>query len=1024
MACSLRRRDCRRGLRVPLFLPLTLLATALPAQWTPRPQAPAPTPSARAAAGLAFHTAQQAMLLFGGQDGQNQPLGDTWKHDGQRWWRENGLAPQPRWATAIAYVPSRTSAILFGGRDATTTRNDTWEYSVLGWRQAAPATTPPARSGHLLVHDPQRDRTVLFGGLDASGSPLGDTWEYDGLTWTQRVLPVVPTARSRMAAAHDPLRRHVLLFGGLLGNGSASAELWAFDGTDWRELGASLTPQPIARHGAGAAFDPDLGHFLLFGGADAVGTPLGGGWRFDGAAWSALGSPAPSPRQDAAMAFDPQRHRALLFGGRRPASSDETWTLHQNPRPYAARFGPGCNNRSLIPVNDGTPELGGIFVLDHGAPLQPALVFAVLGLSSLQSLGQPLPRPLPVPNLSCLQLVDPAVSVLVPLGPSGHRLFLPVPAQSSLLGAELLLQGVDFSTQGTALLVHTSNAVEARLGVSPTVQLTTENFATALRRDPDRSSGTWGNGALSPGLLGGDGRHGSFDPSLGTPIGPNEWEWNTDHALIPADRTLTGVAELVTDGRFHFTDFVIPAGVTVRFTGSQPLLLYVRGRAAIDGTLDASGATMGAFTVRDLTNNNPGSILPGQPGGRPGPGGGAGGAGGDRCNGQGPRIVAGINTNDGQPGQDVRVRAGHAYLAQTFRTGGAGSAMFPPTGVNGAVTYTVSFAFNGQIAPGGSGGGFGGPGGVATVTMLPPGGSTGPAAGPSNAFALLPLPAGARSLDHFLVGGAGGGGGGSHPFLAITGQFSDVWRAGAGGSGGGGAVAVRAGSQIDLTGTLAVRGGDGRLFSDRPSGIPSPGGGGSGGSVLLQSIVINHTGSLDARGGAGGSIAGIQPVNLSAIVNGGSGAPGRLRLESLFPTMPTGNSVPTLTGSDVVLLADSDARVGDGSVFVRLGGAPTLALRYELDAIVNGSPVRFSDDPAVGPPATDPNGALVVRFQAGRSDGMGGVVAAGPWRAAFGVDGGAADHVSRDAGTHVRWDIVFHRTAATATVTGLRLYWR
>ena len=51
-----------------------------------------------------------------------------------------------------------------------------------------------------------------------------------------------------------------------------------------------------------------------------------------------------------------------------------------------------------------------------------------------------------------------------------------------------------------------------------------ETFSTAANQAPLVSSGRWGGAqgpGARPGLLGGDGRHGSFDPALGTALGNN-----------------------------------------------------------------------------------------------------------------------------------------------------------------------------------------------------------------------------------------------------------------------------------------------------------------------------------------------------------------------------------------------------------------------------------------------------------------------------------------------------------------------
>ena len=65
------------------------------------------------------------------------------------------------------------------------------------------------RQGHGLAHDPNRGRTVLFGGLSAS-TYFSDTWEYDGVSWTRRTPPTTPPARANHALAFDGVRGRVL----------------------------------------------------------------------------------------------------------------------------------------------------------------------------------------------------------------------------------------------------------------------------------------------------------------------------------------------------------------------------------------------------------------------------------------------------------------------------------------------------------------------------------------------------------------------------------------------------------------------------------------------------------------------------------------------------------------------------------------------------------------------------------------------------------------------------------------------
>ena len=111
-------------------------------------------------------------------------------------------------------------------------------------------------------------------------------------------------------------------------------------------------------------------------------------------------------------------------------------------------------------------------------------------------------------------------------------------------------------------------------GVSTPIEVT-ETFQDGSQQEPVVSGGTWSGGAR-PGLVGGDGRHGSFDPTLGVAIGGNVFEWNTDLFVIPAASSLTGQEYTVTDGQFFFSDMTVEEGTTIRFTGSTPPVIRVR----------------------------------------------------------------------------------------------------------------------------------------------------------------------------------------------------------------------------------------------------------------------------------------------------------------------------------------------------------------------------------------------------------------------------------------------------------------
>jgi hypothetical protein len=531
-----------------------------------------------------------------------------------------------------------------------------------------------------------------------------------------------------------------------------------------------------------------------------------------------------------------------------------------------------------------------------------------------------------------------------------------------------------------------------------------EEFDNEGRLDRSASSTIWSGGLAQPGVIGGTGKLGDFNPANGPEIGGGVRVWDLDIAggiVIPGNQTLSGREARITDGNFEFTNFRVPAGVTVRFVGTQVPKIWVRGEVVIQGTIDLAGVVMGQLA------NSFGTV--GQPGGVGGAGGGRGGNGSGPSNG-----TPGFN---GEHGQDVRVPAGHAYQGNIVGTGGRGGLQYPADNASVTHNYITQCA---QVAAGGSGGGFFAAGSSGVALRSP---STPPELGPSIAggiaFSLFPIPAGRRSIDHFLVGGSGGGGGGSSIF-GHRNPNALTWRVGCGGSGGGGAIAIRAGGPIQLT-TAApavsfnVRGGDAFTpYLHQIQGPPAPGGGGSGGSVLLQSAAsIAAAGIIDLRGGLG---VWIQPGTTQGLfieARGGDGAPGFVRAEAPGSAATLSNVRPALDPRMIGPLTDSDTTSGFLTKWYATGQlfAPRF-VRYEVEAVVGGNVVIYSDDPTRGVWAPLGGGTPIeIGFQAGRVEPRDGTLIGAPpvgWKGTVGAHQGQTG-ITGEGIDGFRYNLVFNR---------------
>ena len=87
--------------------------------------------------------------------------------------KEQDIGPNPRGKATMVYANRR--AVLFGGRYASGINADTWEWDGTFWIQRQ-NMRPKARRGHSMAYDSDRDRIILFGGVEISDN-LGDTWE-------------------------------------------------------------------------------------------------------------------------------------------------------------------------------------------------------------------------------------------------------------------------------------------------------------------------------------------------------------------------------------------------------------------------------------------------------------------------------------------------------------------------------------------------------------------------------------------------------------------------------------------------------------------------------------------------------------------------------------------------------------------------------------------------------------------------------------------------------------------------------
>jgi hypothetical protein len=292
-------------------------------------------PSARCCSAMAYDAASQSAVLFGGGNGGIEPpvrYGDTWIW--ANGWAQQfpATSPSARGGAAAAYDPITRTVVLFGGNDSNNEYlNDTWTWDGSTWTQQFPAVSPAPRafSTSSMTYDAATGTVLMFGG--ASSAPLGDTWEWNGRTktWTQRFPPTSPSPR-RGPLAYDAVSKKVLLFGGDTATGDCCDvyynDTWTWDGNTWTQLfpGAS----PAARAEASLAYDAEIGRVVVFGGYIIPGQGLDDTWAWNGTTWEQRQTRnQPAATWGGTMIFDPLNYGLILFGGENtgdPFTSD-TW---------------------------------------------------------------------------------------------------------------------------------------------------------------------------------------------------------------------------------------------------------------------------------------------------------------------------------------------------------------------------------------------------------------------------------------------------------------------------------------------------------------------------------------------------------------------------------------------------------------------------------------------------------------------------------------------------------------------------
>lgn len=259
-------------------------------------------------------------------------------------------APQDRGYGGMAFDTAANEYILYGGEDGgTSALSDTWGFTpASGWSDIAPSKSPGGDAEPAMAYDSTSSEVVLFGGctginLLSSDCNFDTSFAYAGGNWAS-IGGTQPTGVLAAGMADDPAQGGVLLFGGcddfsidILAETGSCASNGFVDTTSlytvsagWKTL--SLSSQPSAREAPGMAYDPQLGEIVLFGGSPNGAACLGDTWVFKGGAWTNITSTlavSPPARANFAMFYDAEAQEIIAFSGDGAATIiDDTWAFN------------------------------------------------------------------------------------------------------------------------------------------------------------------------------------------------------------------------------------------------------------------------------------------------------------------------------------------------------------------------------------------------------------------------------------------------------------------------------------------------------------------------------------------------------------------------------------------------------------------------------------------------------------------------------------------------------------------------
>lgn len=358
-----------------------------------RQETPANSPPALVFASMAYDSAREKVVLFGGLQSDRRVSNQTWTWDGTKWTLENpALSPPARNFASMTFDGGRGEVVLFGGEvcdesGCTELLGDTWVWNGVNWVEQHPATSPSPRAAHRLAYDAPRSRVVMFGGVACQDplvplpsppvsilpppcSNLAETWVWENGNWAQQKPVDSPSARQSPNMTYSAVANGIVLEGGYDG-AERPPDTWIWNGTNWRAI--AFEPYPLPRLNSLLAYHAGSKKAMLFGGVTDGAPALRDTWTWDGSRWTEQ-HPALAPlTSEGVVAYHAGSDSVVLFTNR-----GETWTwdgvnwlpritpLSPLPRSFASMAPDRRGNLILFGGGDtGVPFVDGGKLLDE-----------------------------------------------------------------------------------------------------------------------------------------------------------------------------------------------------------------------------------------------------------------------------------------------------------------------------------------------------------------------------------------------------------------------------------------------------------------------------------------------------------------------------------------------------------------------------------------------------------------------------------------------------------------------------------